>query len=102
MYQQCSYIPVPSFTDSQIRKAHTLQCKPCPRLSTLNMHQGKACYLAALSKSEENESTTQPFNLDTKEYTMPKSTFIPAGDHDFLVWTDFHRQSNTCYGRYGV
>jgi hypothetical protein len=52
------------------------------------MHQGKACYLAALSKSEDYESTTQHFNLDTKEYTMPKSTFIPAGDHDFLIWME--------------
>jgi len=69
-------------------KAHTHQCKPQSRVSTLNTHEGKACYLAALFKSEDNESAIQPFNLDTKESIMPKSNFIPRTDHDFLVWME--------------
>ena len=69
-------------------KAHTHQCKPQTRESTLNTHEGKACYHAALLTCEENESATHPFNPDTNESIMHKYTFIPAVNHDFLIWID--------------
>jgi len=28
------------------------------------------------------------FKADTKESILPKSTFIPAGDHDFPAWME--------------